>query len=431
MEPVHEDSFEDYVLGKTLGIGAMGTVYRARRKADDLTVAVKIIRETKSLPRFWREARALQSVHHPNVVRYMTHGKNYLVTDLCEGVTMSRYWAEGGRWTTSVALDIGIGICDGLAAIHAAGLIHRDMKPGNVFLVARGLTFTPIILDFGMVKPIVDEEPFTDPWINPVTLVTERRVLGTPGYVSPEQAQGRPLGPSTDIYSLGCLIFLLLTGEELIHEEGNEAVNLIASGTPEARLEKLVADEKVVAFVRRLLDNDPAKRPSALEAAQIMRELREELGRPVRMPPASSTRPNNWVIGTVAAFVGGLLTLLIAPAVLRSRLPPPSERANASAQSIPTRNTRPPLPVVPRPLPAPTVAEAPPRSESPAPRVVCPRRPTFAEGLRVGHKNRVPDRTYWWQCQTEQRRARLCTRFHRYGHGQDSLVQELCPVHAP
>ena len=195
-----EDSLGDYDLGTVLGIGAMGTVYRARRKTDGRAVAVKIIREPASPPRFWRETRALQNVRHPNVVKYMTHGKSHLVTNLCEGVTMSRYWTGGGRVTTVVALDIGIGICDGIAAVHAAGWIHRDLKPANIFLIPHGLSFSPIILDFGMVKPVVDGEELTDPKLNPKTLVFETQVLGTPGYMSPEQARGdKPFLPSSDL----------------------------------------------------------------------------------------------------------------------------------------------------------------------------------------------------------------------------------------
>ena len=198
-----------------IGAGGMGEVYRARDTKLDRDVAVKVLPErvaadSESLARFEREAKAVAAVSHPNVLAIHDFGTDqgitYIVTELLEGESLrQRLQRSSVPWRKAV--EIGIAVADGLSAAHAKGIIHRDLKPDNIFLTADGVVK---ILDFGLARA----EHASSPQERTITLDTKPgTVLGTVNYMSPEQVRGRTVDARTDIFSLGCVLYEMITGE--------------------------------------------------------------------------------------------------------------------------------------------------------------------------------------------------------------------------
>jgi serine/threonine protein kinase len=202
-----------YEIVGPLGAGGMGEVYRASDVRLGRDVAIKVLPERflqdrLALARFERETRALATLSHPNVLTIFDVGSSgsvdYAVTELLEGETL-RIHIERAPIPWRRAVEIAVAIADGLAAAHAKGLIHRDLKPENVFVTSDGAVK---ILDFGLARS--DIAAAAEATISVTTEVGT--VIGTPGYMSPEQIRGEPAGASTDIFSLGCVLYEMITG---------------------------------------------------------------------------------------------------------------------------------------------------------------------------------------------------------------------------
>jgi serine/threonine protein kinase len=208
-----------YRLDSLLGAGGMGEVWRARDLRLDRDVAVKILPEhladnPEALRRFEREAKAVAALSHPNILSIfdfgVEQGLSYAVMELLEGGTLrERLNRSGMDWRE--ALEIGIAIAEGLAAAHTRGVIHRDLKPENIFLTSDGQVK---ILDFGlaMMKRAVSPDAET------LTLSFSQTtrpglVMGTIGYMSPEQVRGEPVEGQSDIFSLGCVLYEAIGGQ--------------------------------------------------------------------------------------------------------------------------------------------------------------------------------------------------------------------------
>ena len=206
-----------YEILAPLGAGGMGEVYRARHARLDRDVAIKVLSDRlaadeQALSRFEREAKAVAALSHPNILAIHDFGEDqgvrFAVTELLEGETVrDRMARERLTWRRSV--EIGIAVAEGLAAAHAKGIVHRDLKPENVFLTSGGLVK---ILDFGLARAdlISSGEAAS-------TLTTARQtdvgtILGTVGYMSPEQVTGEPADARSDIFSLGCLLYEMVSG---------------------------------------------------------------------------------------------------------------------------------------------------------------------------------------------------------------------------
>ena len=197
----------------------MGEVYRARDTRLDRDVAIKVLPEPvaadpKALARFEREAKAVAALSHPNILAIHDIGEErgirFAVTELLDGETLrERLTRERLAWRK--AIEIGIAMADGLSAAHAKGIVHRDLKPENVFLTSAGLVK---ILDFGLAR--ADAAPSTGATSAPTAvaaLQTEAgSVLGTVGYMSPEQVSGEPADARSDIFSFGCVLYEMLSG---------------------------------------------------------------------------------------------------------------------------------------------------------------------------------------------------------------------------
>lgn len=206
-----------YEILAPLGAGGMGEVYRARDPRLGREVAVKVLaerlaRDQQAVARFLREAKAVAALSHPAILAIFDLGANgeavYAVTELLEGETLHARLGRGPiSWKK--AAEIGLAIAEGLAAAHSKGIVHRDLKPGNLFLTADGRVK---ILDFGLAR--VEEPGAADE-----TRTDEGRVVGTVGYMAPEQVRGLAAGPASDLFSLGCVLYEMLSGRRAFHAE--------------------------------------------------------------------------------------------------------------------------------------------------------------------------------------------------------------------
>jgi serine/threonine-protein kinase len=208
----------------------MGEVYRARDTRLGREVAVKVLpdhlaRDPDSLARFEREARAVAALAHPNILDIHDFGKEaeivFLVTELLEGETL-RQRLKGAPLPWRTAVEIGLAVADGLASAHAHGIIHRDLKPENVFLTFDGRVK---ILDFGLARLEPQKSTETSPTV--ATPTKTGTVMGTVGYMSPEQARGGHPDPRSDIFSFGCILYEMATGKRAFFGE-NPAETLAA-----------------------------------------------------------------------------------------------------------------------------------------------------------------------------------------------------------
>jgi hypothetical protein len=253
-----------YALQDVIGTGGMATVWRAHDQVLGRQVAVKVLGQQHAadpgyLARFEREARHAAAVSHPRLVTVfdsgIDRGMPFLVMELVSGRTLRQVLGEAGPLPPGQAVAVAAAVCEGLEAAHAAGLVHRDIKPANIMLAGGEVK----ILDFGIARADASGAG-----------TTTGTVMGTAAYLSPEQAAGDPAGPQSDLYSLGCVLFEMLTGSPPFTAESPVAVAYRQvhdqPGPPSARRPGLPASlDQVTA---RLLAKDPAARPASAAAAR-------------------------------------------------------------------------------------------------------------------------------------------------------------------
>lgn len=271
-----------YEILAPLGAGGMGELYRAGDTRLGREVAVKVVSERLigdpgALARFEREARAVAALSHPNILALHDFGRDgdiaFAVMELLDGEPLDRS-IGAVECTWKKALEIGSAIADGLASAHAKGITHRDLKPANIFITRDGHVK---ILDFGLAK----QDPFrADPQAAGPTLPGETEpgvMLGTLGYMSPEQVKGDPTDQRTDIFSLGCVLYEMLTGGRKAFRAGTSAETLAAilRDQPAALGDSgRKIPPRVDALVRRCLEKNPDHRfQSARDLAFALREI--------------------------------------------------------------------------------------------------------------------------------------------------------------
>ncbi len=252
-----------YATLRLLGSGGMGEVYLARDKILGREVAIKVLRkryaeDEEFVARFRREARSAAALPHPNVVSVHDLGRSedgdhYIAMEYVSGGTLKQRLVEGGALRPAAAAAVALQIADALDAAHARGIVHRDVKPQNVLLTAGG---NAKLADFGIAgaaSGAVDSRTIP--------------VVGTPSYMSPEQISGEPVGPASDLYSLGVVLYEMLTGDPVagVAKQTNET-----PGSPK-RLDPRIPEE-IDSLVAKLLARRPADRYA--DAAELARDLR-------------------------------------------------------------------------------------------------------------------------------------------------------------
>ncbi|WP_367320825.1 serine/threonine-protein kinase [Streptomyces sp. HUAS ZL42] len=259
---------ERYRLDGPLGQGSMGEVWRATDQMLGRPVAVKLLRtgatEGDGAERFRREARIAARLNHPHVVAVYDFGgygdQHYLVMELVDGWTLRQELHAHGTLDPYDAAVLGAQVAEGLAAAHHAGVIHRDIKPANVMLTAeRDVKIT----DFGIAR-------FADETTS--TLSATGKIVGTGDYLAPERALGQPAVPASDLYSLGCMLYHLLTGRPpFLGRTTLEVVQQQVSATPVPPTELRPDIPRHLAdCVLRLLAKDPAHRPTAEQTTDLL-----------------------------------------------------------------------------------------------------------------------------------------------------------------
>jgi len=227
-----QGSLGPYRIVESLGKGGMGEVYKAVDTRLDRPVAIKRLNSVH-VDRFQREAHAIAALNHPRICTLYDVGPDYLVMEYVEGAPLR------GPYPGSDAVALALDICAALESAHARGIIHRDLKPANILLGAAGIK----LVDFGLAK-LMDAVTADGLGVTETKIGT---IVGTPGYMSPEQAEGRPVDERTDIYSFGLVFYEMLTG----HPAGRAAC---------LTLEPLQSAPEIAAVIGRCLQGDPAKR---------------------------------------------------------------------------------------------------------------------------------------------------------------------------
>ena len=327
-----------YRRGEVIGRGGMSTVYRATDLALDRIVAVKVAmdplleRDPIYAARFKREARAAAAVNHPGVVTVFDAGADgptrYIVMEYVEGRSLAEILRDTRPLEPARAARIAEQIADTMAAAHAAGIVHRDVKPGNVMVTAADRVK---VLDFGIARTS-----------DSVTLTQTASVLGTAPYMAPEQAMGNPADARSDIYSLGCVLYEMLTGQPPFMADVPAAVlhqHVRVAPRPPITLNPAVPPA-LDALVLDMLAKDPRGRPQT--AAEVRDRLLDSEGGPPTEPTGLLPAAEVVAAAAVAAEVPQVATVAQAatappappaatvppdPVAATGPLPPPRRRS--------------------------------------------------------------------------------------------------------
>jgi hypothetical protein len=262
-----------YRLGAMIGRGGMSTVYRAEDLRLERTVAIKVMsaalaeQDPVSIARFEREARAAASLSDPGIATVYDTGvegdSRYIVMELAPGRSLQTIIQEEAPLPPARAAEIAAKVAGVLSVAHSAGIVHRDIKPGNVMVASNG---SVKVLDFGIARAS-----------GGATLTQVHSVVGTVAFMSPEQAMGEPTDSRSDIYSLGCVLYAMLTGQPPFMAEMTAAVLHQHASVPPRPLRELAPNVPVAldALVMEMLAKDPSGRPQT--AAEVRDRLRASL----------------------------------------------------------------------------------------------------------------------------------------------------------
>jgi serine/threonine protein kinase/tetratricopeptide (TPR) repeat protein len=314
------DRLGRYEIRGSVGAGGMGEIYRAVDATLEREVAVKVlpdefVRDPMRRARFEREAKAVARLSHPNILAIHDFGREgdvvFAVTELLDGETMrDRIGRAPIHWREAV--EMGACVADGLAVAHREGIVHRDLKPANLFVTTEGHVK---ILDFGLARLHADGAAEGTARQGDDTCTQEGTVLGTVGYMSPEQLRGESVGPAADIFSFGCVLYELLTGRRAFQRDS--AVETMAAilhePPPSIDTAEIPVGPELAATIERCLEKRPEARfQSAADLAFALRELISEsdTSRPASMVLRSGRRPIwTWRVASAVALmviVGGV-----------------------------------------------------------------------------------------------------------------------------
>lgn len=345
-----------YDLHRLLGTGGMAEVWRAHDRRLDRAVAVKLLHRRAPLGaaaarRIAREAQAVARLSAPNIVAIYDTGTEdgdpYLVMELVDGVSVADLLG-GGPLPVDDAVDVAAQVCAALAAAHAAGVVHRDIKPSNVLRTPAGVVK---VVDFGIA---------TVTGAAGGTLTETATVVGTSDYMAPERATGQAADARSDLYSVGCLLYAMLTGAPPFRGDDPVAVLYQHQHAP-VRPVGEVRDGvpgALVDLVGELLAKDPADRPAS--AADVAARLRRDPGTATRVLPVAAApvlrRVRRWLVPAAALVAAGVLVLAVA--LLPDDRQPPQQAAGPSPeQTRQTATTSAPAPLDSGTSPADRIAQ--------------------------------------------------------------------------
>ncbi len=256
-----------YRLERLLGQGGMGSVWRARNVLLDLAVALKIVhpeaRGTDASARLLTEARVEAALRHPNVVRVFdygqsTQGEPYLVMELVEGRSLGEMLCHGGALPPQVAVQLLLPVIDALCAAHEAGIVHRDLKPDNILVTACGAQLRPKLVDFGIAK-------FGGPATPPRRITRNGSVIGSPGYMAPEQARGDEVDHRVDVWGVCCVIYEAIHGAPAFDSMDQDALIRIVQER-EAPPLQAAGCETLWPILQQGMAKDPSQRTDSMQA---------------------------------------------------------------------------------------------------------------------------------------------------------------------
>ena len=326
-----------YQISGVLGVGGMGEVYRAHDSRLRREVAIKVLPESMSadgdrIARFEQEARATAALNHPNIVALYDIGAErgvaYVVSELLTGTTLRARIATGRMPARKVA-EIGLGILNGLAAAHERGITHRDLKPENIFVTDDG---TVKILDFGLAKLSQSLDPDAGGSIATITAphTTPGLVLGTIGYMAPEQVRGLPADHRADVFAFGAIVYELLTGRRAFHgaTAADTMTAILTSDPPDLSSGPAGVPPAISAVIRRCLEKNARDRfQSARDLAFALEAVALEAGSgltvttmPVRTRTLSMSVFAVTVLIATAALIAWLLLSTRSSATATARL---------------------------------------------------------------------------------------------------------------
>lgn len=280
----------DYELGRVRGIGTVGTIYESTHRHTGDKVAVKRLHDAVTedpliRARFRREMAVMQRLNHPNIIRFFGGGEDdghlYYAMELVEGGTVKDMLQSRGRFPWPMVVDIARQVCSALQHAHNNGVVHRDLKPGNLFLTSEG---DVKLGDFGIARDLRGSD-----------LTSSGMTVGTHAYMAPEQITGdQSLSGKADLYSLGCCLFEMLTGEKPFY--GDNYVQLFEKHLREKppRIDILVRDcpESLQQIIYQLLEKNPDDRPfNARQVQAVMLQLEEAIEPGDPLAPSDLDRP--------------------------------------------------------------------------------------------------------------------------------------------
>jgi serine/threonine-protein kinase len=386
-----------YRLHELLGRGGMSEVWRAEDLELGRDVAIKLLAPDADRARFEREARAVASLAHPNVMQLYDYGESegrpYMVLEYVPGGTLEDRLRDGGPLPDDKTYEIAVGVASGLAHAHARGVVHRDLKPANVLFDEEG---RPKIADFGIARLTAGEG----------TLTEAGTLLGTAAYISPEQASGEPAGAASDVYSFGVMLYRMLAGRLPFASNDPMELVLMHRDTPPPPLAQFRTDApaRLESTAMLALSKDPSERPpdgGALlaelgvpagggftTATTVLTDDQTQVlpvapaaGGPYPEPPTPSRR--------VPLIVAGLLLLAVAGGALAYEVTRPASSpapGTFTATTQPTRSTRHTTTTTPSTAPSTEsttqqsttqqTTTAPPTTQPPQPTTTAPPPPT-------------------------------------------------------